>query len=247
MSGKLERFTTEGGRVYTDGKELFLPSVSTILDEKPTPEGLKYWKKKYNGKNGKKHWRDILSYKANRGTMIHYNLLNEFAPDDMFGRNEEDSTESLKVEGDWERYRNELTYAEDAWGEIKRIRGINADNVLDVECFVTNTGVGYAGQFDMLYIDNDGNLVLSDLKTSKRVYDKHQMQLTAYANALNLEIDILEVIRIHPDSETWEISHDRDWNESREGLWNSFVALRDGMTNVEEEFRKIADEGINDG
>lgn len=247
MSEQLQRFTTEGGRVYTDGEELFLPSVSTILDEKPTPEGLKYWKRKYNGKNGKEHWRDILSYKANRGTMIHYNLLNEFAPDDMFGRNEEDSTEELKINGEWERYRNELTYAEDAWKEIKRIRGINKDNVLDVECFVTNTGIGYAGQFDMLYIDRDGNLVLSDLKTSKRVYDKHQMQLTAYANSLNLEIDILEVIRIHPDSESWEISHDSDWSESRDQLWADFVALREGMTNVEEEFRQIAEDGVNDG
>lgn len=247
MSQDLQRRTTEAGRVYTDMKELFLPSVTTVIDQKPEPKGLKYWKQKYDGTNGNEHWEDILSYKANRGTMIHYNLLNEFAPDDMFGRNEEDSTEQLKLDGNWERYRDELGFAEDAWKEIKEIRGISAENVLDVECFVTNTGIGYAGQFDMLYIDIDGNLVLSDLKTSKRVYDKHQMQLIAYDNALSLDIDILEVVRIHPDSESWEISQDRDWNKNRNEIWGEFVSLRQGMTNVEEEFKAIADEGIDDG
>jgi len=246
MSEKLQRRTTPSGRVYTDMKEVFLPSVTTILDEKPTPEGLKYWKRKYNGKGGKKHWKDILSYKANRGTMIHYNLLNEFSPDDMFSQNEEDSTDELKVNGNWDRYEEENIYAEEAWQEIKQLRGITEENVLDVECFVTNVGIGYAGQFDLLYIDTDGNLVLSDLKTSKRVYDKHQLQLTAYENALSLDIDMLEVIRIHPDSETWEVSHDSDWSKNRNELWGEFVSLRTSMGNVEQEFREIAEEGIDD-
>ncbi|AGM11369.1 PD-(D/E)XK nuclease [Halogranum tailed virus 1] len=247
MSDNLQRRTTEAGRVYTDMEELFLPSVTTVIDQKPEPKGLKYWKQKYDGTGGNEHWRDILSYKANRGTMIHYNLLNEFAPEDMFGRNEEDSTEELKLEGNWERYREELTFAQEAWKEIKEIRGIDAENVLDVECFVTNTGIGYAGQFDLLYIDKNGDLVLSDLKTSKRVYDKHQMQLIAYDNALSLDIDVLEVVRIHPDSESWEISHDSDWSKNRNEIWGEFVSLRQSMTNVEEEFKKIADEGVDDG
>jgi hypothetical protein len=244
---KVERRTTEDARVYivNDG-EHYLPSCTSVLDELPTPEGLKYWKRKYNGKGGKKHWKDILSYKANRGTMIHYNLLNEFSPDDMFSQNEEDSTDELKVNGNWDRYEEENIYAEEAWQEIKQLRGITEENVLDVECFVTNEGIGYAGQFDLLYIDTDGNLVLSDLKTSKRVYDKHQLQLTAYENALSLDIDMLEVIRIHPDSETWEVSHDSDWSKNRNELWGEFVSLRTSMGNVEQEFREIAKEGIDD-
>lgn len=246
MSTHLQRRTTESGRVYTDMEELFLPSVTTVLNELPTPEGLKYWKRKYNGKGGKKHWRDILSYKANRGTLVHYNLLNEFAPDDMFSENEESSTDELKVNGNWDRYEDDKIFADEAWPEIKKARGITEDSVLDVECFVTNEGIGYAGQFDMLYIDKDGNLVLSDLKTSKRVYDKHQMQLVAYDNALSLDIDILEVVRIHPDSEQWEISHDTDWSKNRNEIWGEFVSLRMGMENVEEEFRRIAEEGIDD-
>lgn len=243
----LERRTTDSGRVYTDMEDLFLPSVTTVINQKPEPPGLKYWKQKHDGENGNKDWRDILQYKGNRGTMIHYELLNEFSEEDIAGANEENSTEELKLEGNWGRYEDDLTFAEEAWVEIKEERSITRDNVLDVECFVTNTDLGYAGQFDLLYVDNESNICLTDLKTSKAVYDKHKMQLVAYEHALNIDIDILEVIRIHPDSESWEISQDRYWDESRQDLWNEFANLRRGMTNVEEEFKQIAEDGIDDG
>lgn len=256
MPDELQRYTLpdsgedEGsGRVYTDNSELYLPSVSTVLDEMPTPDGIKYWKKKNDGTGGTTHWRDILQYKGNRGTLIHYNLLNEFEEGDMFSVDEEQSTEELKVEGDWSRYREDLTYAQEAWEQIKRVRGISAENVLNVECFVTNTGVGYAGQFDLLYVDDDSNVVLSDIKTSNAEYapyDKHKLQLTAYAHALELDVDILEVLIIHPDSQTWKISHNTDWAEDVDDLWTEFRELREGMGDVEDRMKQIAQDGIDD-
>lgn len=247
----LERRTTDDGRVYiSEESEIYLPSVSTVLNEMPEPEGITYWKKKYDGTDGKKHWRTILQYKGNRGTLVHYNLLNEFAEDDMFSVDEENSTEELKLEGDWSRYKDDLAYAEEAWEQVKRVRGIEEENVLNVECFVTNTGVGYAGQFDLLYVDDDSNVVLSDIKTSNAdyaPYEKHKLQLTAYAKALELDVDILEVLIIHPDSETWKISHNTDWSEDVGDLWAQFRELRDGMGDVEDRMKSIADEGIDDG
>jgi hypothetical protein len=247
----LERRTTDDGRVYiSEESEIYLPSVSTVLNEMPEPEGITYWKKKYDGTDGKKHWRTILQYKGNRGTLVHYNLLNEFAEDDMFSVDEENSTEELKLEGDWSRYKDDLAYAEEAWEQVKRVRGIEEENVLNVECFVTNTGVGYAGQFDLLYVDDDSNVVLSDIKTSNAdyaPYEKHKLQLTAYAKALELDVDILEVLIIHPDSETWKISHNTDWSEDVDDLWAQFRNLRDGMGDVEDRMKSIADEGIDDG
>lgn len=245
----LQRFTLPEGRVYTNHDDLYLPSVSTVLDEMPEPQGIKYWKKKYDGTDGKKHWRDILMYKGNRGTLIHYNLLNEFEEGDMFSVDEENSTEELKLEGDWERYRNDLSYAQEAWEDIKHIRGISKENVLNTECFVTNTGVGYAGQFDLLYVDDDSNVVLSDIKTSnaeRAPYEKHKMQLTAYMKALELEVDILEVIIIHPDTQTWKISHHTDWPEDVDDLWGEFRELREGMGDVEGRMKQIARDGVDD-
>jgi hypothetical protein len=250
MGQELRRFTLPDGRVYTDGEDLYLPSVSTVLDEMPTPEGIKHWKDKYDGTGDTKHWRDILQYKSNRGTLIHYNLLNEFEDGDMYSVDEENSEEELKVEGDWQRYREDLTYAHEAWDDIKRVRGIDDDSVLNVECFVTNTGVGYAGQFDLLYVDEDSNVVLSDIKTSnidRAPYTKHKLQLTAYMKALRLDVDRLEVIIVHPDTRRWKISHNTDWEEDIDELWEQFRELREGMGDVEDRMKTIAEEGIDDG
>jgi hypothetical protein len=246
VSDGLERYTLPEGRVYTDGDELALPSVTTVLDQAPEPRGIKYWKEKNDGTNGNPHWEDILQYKGNRGTMIHYRLLNEFADEDIHGTNEENSTEEMKLEGNWKRYQQDLAFAEDAWKEIKVVRDINDKSVLDVECFVTNTGIGYAGQFDLLYVDADSNIVLADLKTGKGVYPKYKKQLVAYSNALNLDIDRLEVIRIYPDGEEWEVSHDGKWPESRDELWQDFLELRNGMDDVQEQMESIIEDGIND-
>jgi hypothetical protein len=250
MGKELQRFTLPDGRVYTNGEDLYLPSVSTVLDEMPTPEGIKKWKDDYDGAGDTKHWRNILQYKSNRGTLIHYNLLNEFENGDMYSIDEEESEEELKVEGDWQRYRQDLTYAEEAWDDIKRIRNINEDSVLNVECFVTNNGVSYAGQFDLLYVDDDSNVVLSDIKTSnidRAPYEKHKLQLTAYMKALRLDVDRLEVIIVHPDTRRWKISHNTDWDEDISELWERFRELREGMGDVEDRMKAIAEEGVDDG
>lgn len=245
----LERRTLEGvGRVYfSDKHEMFLPSVTTVLDQKPTPEGLKYWKKYNDGKNGNDYWKHILHFKGYRGTLIHYALLNQYADDDIGGHNEEEAEEKLKEGigyGSWQEYRANLFWAKEAWEEICEQYQINQDSVLDVECFVQNTDIGYAGQFDMLYIDTDGRVTLLDVKTSKRVYDKHQLQLSAYKHALNLEVDQLQIARLHPDSETWEISSSDDWNETPEELYEEFCKLREGMN---EDLDAIVELGTDDG
>ena len=250
MGNDLQRFTLPDGRVYTDHDELYLPSVSTVLDEMPEPDGIKYWKKKYDGQGDTKHWRTILQYKGNRGTLIHYNLLSQLTDEEMYSVDEENSEEELKVEGDWHRFKEDTVYAEEAWEEIRDERNINPENVLNVECFVKNTNVGYAGQFDLLYVDDDSNVVLADIKTSNAQYapyEKHKMQLVAYSKALELDVDILEVLIIHPDSRSWKISHHTDWSEDVDDLWAQFAELRDGMGNVEDRMKDIADEGIDDG
>jgi hypothetical protein len=70
--------------------------------------------------------------------------------------------------------------------------------------------------------------------------------LTAYANALELDIDTLEVLIIHPDSQSWKISHDTDWAEDVDELWKEFCELREGMGDVEDRMKEIAEEGVDD-
>ena len=238
---KLERRTLEGvGRVYFSSEhDTILPSVSTVLDEMETPIALKKWKE------NNPDWREIMNRKGSRGTLIHYHCLNEFAEDDMHGKNEEDSEEHLKRIGRWQWYKDAMYWAEDAWEAVKHKQNINEDTVLNVECFVENTDIGYAGQFDLLYVDPDNNeVVMGDIKTSSGVHDKHKMQLSAYKNAVNLGIDRCEVIRMHPDSKTYEISSSHDWEKSTDELFEQFADLREGM---DLDMEKIANEGKNDG
>lgn len=245
---ELQRRTLEGvGRVYfSEDHDMFLPSVTTVLDQRPTPEALKQWKKNNDGKGDNDHWRDIMNFKSYRGTLIHYNILNQFAEEDIGGHNEEEAEEELKEGtgyGDWDDYEPANEWATGAFERIANQRGITQESVLNVECFVQNTDVGFAGQFDLLYIDDDGDVVLSDLKTSARVYDKHKMQLSAYRGAVPLKIDKLEVIRLHPDSETAETSHDSDWLEDPDNLYTEFVELRESMN---EDLSRIKEHGVND-
>lgn len=53
-----------------------------------------------------------------------------------------------------------------------------------VEGYVYNLEQGYAGAFDYLAEDQEGNTVLIDWKTSKGIYDTHALQLVAYGGAL---------------------------------------------------------------
>lgn len=237
----LERRTLEGvGRVYFSSEhDVFLPSVTTVLDQKPEPIALKRWKE------NNPDWREIMNRKGSRGTLIHYHCLNEFFDGDMHGRNEKDSEQHLKEIGRWQWYKDAMYWAEAAWEAIKRKHNIDEETVLNVECFVENTDIGYAGQFDLLYVDPDNSdVVLADLKTSSGVYDKHKMQLSAYKHAVNLDIDRLEVIRMHPDSETYEVSSSDDWSEDPDEMFEEFVELRESM---DEDLEQVAEEGIDDG
>lgn len=76
-------------------------------------------------------------------------------------------------------------------------RLINKDmkKIIFVENYVLHKKYGYAGQLDLLYVDKDNNLCLTDLKTSGGIRDKYQYQLTAYYESLpihNIKREIKE-------------------------------------------------------
>lgn len=220
----LSRYTVNDvGRVYYDDDGNYYLSVSTILDVKPTPAGLKQWKENNDD------WREIRNYKQHRGTLIHYHCLNEFADEDMWSQDEASSENTLKQDSDdWDRYEEDCYWATNrAWPFIKRHCGITEDSVLRVENFVLNETVGYAGQFDLLYQDPETDeTVLADIKTSKGVYDKHQIQSVAYMNAVDVTVDRVEILRMNPDYQEWEVSSSDEWDVDIVELWDEFLDLR---------------------
>lgn len=235
----LVRYTfDEDGRVYTDEDELWLPSVSTVLDVREKPPALRnYLKNTPQAEQDQKTF-----YTQNRGTLLHYYLLSQLVDEEFWSDDEQSSLECLKGERihdetgltggykTYERFKKDREWAEEAWELIRDIYGIHPENVLDVELFVLNEDVGYAGQFDLLYVDEDtDDVVLADIKTSIRVFDKHLIQLTPYAEAVDIAVDRMEVIRLNPDGETWEVSRSDEWIEDRDELFEEFCEYREQL------------------
>lgn len=107
-------------------------------------------------------------------------------------------------------------------------------DVIDTERYVTckvetddGDDFGYGGQLDLLYEDDEGNVVCCDLKTSSGIRHSYKIQLAAYANAIEADVDRIEVARFHPDTETVEVEDNTDWSRSRDGLTYEFLALAD--------------------
>lgn len=250
-ASSLERHTFGDGRVYTDYDDLWLPSVSTVLDVREKPAALR----KYQDRTSQEEQDQKTFYTQNRGTLIHYELLSQLVDEEFWSDDEQSSEECLRGTSThdgtgltggyetWERFQNDLDWAEGAWDLIQRIYGIHPENTLGVELFVKNTDVGYAGQFDMLYVDS-GDVVLADIKTSKRVYDKHLLQCVAYKHAVDITVDRMEVIRMNPDGRTWEVSRSDEWIEDEDELWEEFVSLRDELQaeTIESLKERVSDE-----
>lgn len=132
----------------------------------------------------------------------------------------------------WDRAVRDMKWAARAFKkEIIDNGRLSIDNVRGVESFVFDTVYGYGGQYDLLYETPDGRTVLSDLKTSSAVRFDHKLQSAAYKRAVesreDITIDECEVIRLHPDSETVEVSRSPDWDRSLEGLAHEFLGLAD--------------------
>ena len=130
---------------------------------------------------------------------------------------------------------DDLDYVQEEFDKICRERGIKASTVEQVEAMFAlppngeSGHDGYGGQADLLYTDPEtGEHVVADLKTSKRVYDKHKYQIAAYAQAAKEhpelngeEVDRAEIIRISPDEEEVQVYEMTDF----EKYWDEFSEL----------------------
>lgn len=132
--------------------------------------------------------------------------------------------------------------------------GVDDDSVIRVEKYMVEPDVGYGGQCDLVYEDENGDIVVADLKTSGSLRWKNRLQAIAYSKAVERaewgpdEVDRVEVWRLDPDDEevtvhshtTPEHAVDIDWYtdeywfddkwgefeyESNEEMWEHFQEL----------------------
>ncbi len=84
----------------------------------------------------------------------------------------------------------------------------------------------YAGQADLIYIDEDGNRVMCDFKTSEEVHEVYYSQLMGYAKALEYHgypIDRIEILRIDPVTQN-ESELKQPPQQLRDVYWRRFVS-----------------------
>lgn len=136
--------------------------------------------------------------------------------------------------------RRDAAWFMDAFHEVLDLLCITEDDIIAVEQYILNEEYGFGGQADLLY-EHDGDVVLADLKTSSSLRQKHRIQATAYARGIDIDVDRIEVWRLHPDTETWTIHspinatdyHETDywysdkWGDFEyaddEAIWDTFL------------------------
>lgn len=138
-----------------------------------------------------------------------------------------------------EQKERDVEYFVNTFDHVCNRLDIEDEHVIAVEEFLFNHEDGYAGQVDLVYeCPKTGETVVADLKTSSGCYSKHKIQGAAYGNSvetiLGLDVDRIEVWRIHPDSGQWavhchdeptEIHTSKYWREDYESLVRTFLDL----------------------
>jgi hypothetical protein len=137
----------------------------------------------------------------------------------------DDALRTAQEEVDW--FLTEFQDICETWG-IADFDGRGSDasvtenRVRAVEKYVVNEKIGYAGQFDLAYINHDGDTILADLKTStgksksdlmSKKWPRYGLQLAAYADAVDFDVDDVQVIWLSPDKKESAVIPSSEWPE----------------------------------
>jgi len=152
-------------RVYKRSKDLYYPSVTTILQYMPKNKFFDNWLKDVG------HSADLIMRKAGKeGTQVH------------------EAAESLVLgkEVNWMDDYGNAKYSQLVWEMILKFYDFwssHKPELISAEEFVFSDKHKYAGTADLL-VKMDGETWLLDIKTSNNLHRSYHLQLAAYAKAL---------------------------------------------------------------
>lgn len=241
-------------RFYYDVRNVSIrfPSVTSVTGFRHDPEkdaGLRGWKGFRDGEEGTGYnWKDIRNYKGWRGTLAHYAILNEFADEELYGSEEAEAEKEIQSFGNYQgdnakmKCLREVSWVTDEFDHLRKSE-LDLHEILQVETFVLNQDIGYGGQYDLLHERSDGTVVLSDIKTSKlhltatgnitqksrKRADSYGMQLSAYADAIDREIDECQLIWMCPDTRSSIVYREPDWRRTRESYFREYAGIAERL------------------
>lgn len=151
------------GCYHIDGKQY--PSVTTILGKMVNKDGLDGWKRR------NLNWKEMRDAAALTGTLMHLRILQRY------------SDAQIELPGEMAILRwpdgleEELDRRDAAWDEL----GLNiTDATVERTVVIKEHGADSAGTLDMR-ATVEGFKSILDLKSSKKIYETHFLQLGAYA------------------------------------------------------------------
>lgn len=229
------------------------PSVSTILDARPTPDkdaGIAGWKRYLRSNPDKPSPEDVKHYKGWRGTLTHYKCFKPLTrlDRDLASQEEVDALAGLENMGEYRhqdaitRATDDISWAVEQFTDIAQAWHIGPETVRAVEQYVVDDEYGYAGQLDLAWTLPNGETVVGDVKTSKagatedstaknveafldKKWPRNGLQLAAYANAVPFDVDRLAVIWLGVDTETSAMVTDEQWPADRNTYETQFTEL----------------------
>ena len=211
MVDKIAWFDDRFYELSVNGEQVFVPSVTTILNVYPKPE-LSRWR----GDVGNDVADQRMWIAAERGTRIHKagEMLSKGAVVVLDGTLSYDDLEALRNDNTVITLPNQEEFFNTL--KIKQLLDVLQPEILLSEQIVYNVDKGYAGTLDWVWGIKEGEYLINgakpvklesgnyivDLKTGKHVGDEAYMQLAAYAECPKIkEMDIIGGIIVHTTSE----------------------------------------------
>ena len=192
---KLEQINFLDRRVYKRSEGVFYPSVTTVLQYMPRNQFFENWLKDVG------HNSDLIArHAAKEGTQVH-----EAAEDLVMGR-----------EVTWMDDYGRAKYSEITWKQICRFAEFwkkHKPKLISSEEFVYSDTHRYAGTADLL-VEMDNEIWLLDIKTSKHLHKTYNLQLSAYATAM----EEMKGIKIDRTGIIWLKAHTRS-ESKKEGVY----------------------------
>ena len=186
FDGELKQINFLDRRVYKRSEGVFYPSVTTILQYMPKNKFFETWLKDVG------HSADLIMRRAGKeGTQVH-----EAAEKLVMGE-----------EVSWMDDYGHAKYSQIVWEMILKFYefwNTYKPKLISTEAFVFSDKHKYAGTADLL-IELDNEIWLLDLKTSNSIHKSFDLQLAAYAKAIEEQQDI----KIQHTGVLWLKAHTR--------------------------------------
>ena len=195
FNAELKRIDFLDRRVYKRSDGVYYPSVTTILQYMPKNHFFENWLKDVG------HNADLIRSKAGKeGTQVH------------------DAAERLILgeEISWMDDYGKARYSQIVWEMILRFHEFwtNAKpELISTEEFVFSDKFKYAGTADLLVKMNNETWLI-DLKTSNALHKTYDLQLAAYAKA----IEEKKGIKVDKTAILWLKAHTRGFSKKK-GVW----------------------------